>query len=310
VIIYLKMNIHILIVDDDEAIRGLVHEMIGKVGYKSIAVASGEEAFEVLKNKNIDVVVTDIKMPGMDGLELTDRIKSDYDTDVIVMTGYADDYSYEEAVCRGASDFIFKPFRFEELVLRLNRVLRERQLAHERDETLEELKNLAITDGLTKLYNSRQFYIQMEIEVDRANRYHHPLSLLLLDLDFLKPYNDLYGHLEGDKVLARFGKIIRSRLRKMDSGYRYGGDEFTVILPSTKGDEALVVAERIRAAMEQEKFFPNPGKAISLTASIGATEYRRKEEVSSFISRADRTMYISKQKGGNLITSLFSEDSP
>jgi len=310
VIIYLKMNIHILIVDDDEAIRGLVHEMIGKVGYKSIAVASGEEAFEVLKNKNIDVVVTDIKMPGMDGLELTDRIKSDYDTDVIVMTGYADDYSYEEAVCRGASDFIFKPFRFEELVLRLNRVLRERQLAHERDETLEELKNLAITDGLTKLYNSRQFYIQMEIEVDRANRYHHPLSLLLLDLDFLKPYNDLYGHLEGDKVLARFGKIIRSRLRKMDSGYRYGGDEFTVILPSTKGDEALVVAERIRAAMEQEKFFPNPGKAISLTASIGATEYRRKEEVASFISRADRTMYISKQKGGNLITSLFSEDSP
>ena len=148
----------------------------------------------------------------------------------------------------------------------------------------------------------------MEIEVDRANRYHHPLSLLLLDLDFLKPYNDLHGHLEGDKVLARFGKIIRSRLRKMDSGYRYGGDEFTVILPSTKGDEALVVAERIRTAMEQEKFFPNPGKSVSLTVSIGATEYRRKEEVSSFIYRADQTMYISKQKGGNLITSLFSED--
>ena len=302
------MNIHILIVDDDEVIRGLVHEMIGKTGYKSIAVSSAEEAFDVLKNKNIDVVITDIKMPGMDGLELTDRIKRDYDSDVIVMTGYADDYSYEEAVCRGANDFIFKPFRLEELVLRLNRVLRERKLARERDETLAELKNLAITDGLTQLYNSRQFYLQLEIEVDRANRYHHPLSLLLLDLDFLKPYNDLHGHLEGDKVLARFGKIIRSRLRKMDSGYRYGGDEFTVILPSTKGDEALVVAERIRAAMEQEKFFPNPGKAISLTASIGATEYRRKEEVSSFISRADRTMYISKQKGGNLITSLFSED--
>jgi diguanylate cyclase (GGDEF)-like protein len=303
------MDVYILIVDDDEVIRALVHEMMGKAGYKSIAVSGAEEAFEVLEKENIDVVITDIKMPGMDGLELTDRIKRDYDSDVIVMTGYADDYSYEEAVCRGASDFIFKPFRLKELILRLNRVLRERKIARERDETLEELKNLAITDGLTKLYNSRQFYIQLEIEVDRANRYHHPLSLLLLDLDFLKPYNDLYGHLEGDKVLARFGMIIRSRLRKMDSGYRYGGDEFTVILPSTKGDEALVVAERIRTALEQEKFFPNPGKSVSLTVSIGATEYRRKEEVSSFIYRADQTMYISKQKGGNLITSLFSEDS-
>ena len=303
----MKMDVYILIVDDDEVIRALVNEMMGKAGYKSIAVSGAEEAFYVLENENIDVVITDIKMPGMDGLELTDRIKRDYDSDVIVMTGYADDYSYEEAICRGASDFIFKPFRLNELVLRLNRVLRERKIARERDDTLQELKNLAITDGLTKLYNSRQFYIQLEIEVDRANRYHHPLSLLLLDIDSLKPHNDLHGHLEGDKVLARFGKIIRSRLRKMDSGYRYGGDEFTVILPSTKGDEALVVAERIRAAMEQEKFFPNPGKAISLTASIGATEYRRKEELTSFISRADRTMYISKQKGGNLITSLFSE---
>jgi diguanylate cyclase (GGDEF)-like protein len=302
------MDVNILIVDDDEVIRALVNEMMGKAGYKSIAVSGAEEAFYVLENENIDVVITDIKMPGMDGLELTDRIKRDYDSDVIVMTGYADDYSYEEAVCRGASDFIFKPFRLNELVLRLNRVLRERKIARERDETLEELKNLAITDGLTKLYNSRQFYIQLEIEVDRANRYHHPLSLLLLDLDFLKPYNDLHGHLEGDKVLARFGKIIRSRLRKMDSGYRYGGDEFTVILPSTKGDEALVVADRIRTAIEQEKFFPNPGKGVSMTVSIGATEYRRKEEVSSFIYRADQTMYISKQKGGNLITSLFSED--
>jgi len=303
------MDADILIVDDDDAIRDSMHEIIKNAGYKSFLASSAEEALELLTKVKIDVVITDIMMPGMNGLELTDRIKHEYDTGVIVMTGYGGEYSYEEAIYKGASDFVLKPIRFEELLLRLKRVLNERQLARERDEMVDRLKQLAITDGLTKLYNSRHFYTQLEMEVDRANRYSHPLSLLLLDIDHLKPYNDTFGHLEGDNVLAKFGRIIRSRLRKMDSAYRYGGDEFTVILPATKGDEAIIVAERIRSALKTEPFSPNPDKEIFLTVSIGATEYIAEEGLNSFVQRVDKNMYISKQTGGNIVSFLIPEDS-
>ena len=117
-------------------------------------------------------------------------------------------------------------------------MLNERQLTQERIRMMEKLQKLAITDGLTKLYNSRSFYSQLELEVDRFNRYRHPLSLLLLDIDHFKNYNDTYGHLEGDKVLVRFSQIIKSCLRANDSAYRYGGEEFTVILPETGGEKA------------------------------------------------------------------------
>jgi diguanylate cyclase (GGDEF)-like protein len=172
---------------------------------------------------------------------------------------------------------------------------------------MEKLQKLAVTDGLTKLYNSRSFYTQLETEVDRFNRYKHPLALLLLDLDHFKDYNDSYGHLEGDKVLVRFSQIIKSCLRANDTAYRYGGEEFTVILPETGGEEAGLVAQRIRAALEDERFAPINGKEVKITISIGVTEYQPKEELSSFIQRADRAMYRSKQKGRNLVSALYAD---
>jgi PleD family two-component response regulator len=143
---------------------------------------------------------------------------------------------------------------------------------------MEKLQKLAITDGLTKLHNSRSFYSQIEVEVDRFNRYKHPLSLLLLDIDHFKHYNDTFGHLEGDKVLVRISQIIRSCLRKLDTAYRYGGEEFTVILPETTCEE-----------------------------SIGVTQYSPEEELSAFIQRADKAMYSSKQNGRNKVTALIPE---
>lgn len=303
------MNASILIVDDDEAIRDSLCALLKTSGYNVFAVQSAKAALEFFKTASIDLVLTDIKMPEMDGLQLTERIKKNHPADVIVMTGFAEDYSYEEAIKKGASDFLFKPIRLEELRLRIMRVLNERQMTQERDEMLDQLKELAITDGLTKLYNSRYFYNQLEIEIDRANRYGHPLSMLLMDVDNLKPHNDTYGHIEGDKVLAEFGRIIGSCLRKMDSAYRYGGDEFTVILPDTKGQEALVVAERIRFSIAKKKFVPLPGKEISLSMSIGVAEFAAKEEMEIFIKRADMNMYGSKRKGGNIVTSDFSDES-
>ena len=223
-------------------------EYIANAGFSTLAASSAEEALELIKKNNFAVVITDIRLPGLGGLELTKVIKQKNGSDVIVVTGYSDDYSYEEAINIGASDFVIKPVRLEELLLRLRRVLKERQLSTERTRMMQKLQKLATTDGLTKLYNSRSFYSQLELEVDRYNRYKHPLSLLLLDIDNFKEFNDNFGHLEGDKVLVRFSQIIKSCLRTNDSAYRYGGEEFTVILPETNGDEAKTVAQRIRSS--------------------------------------------------------------
>ncbi|MBC2694761.1 MAG: diguanylate cyclase [Desulfobacteraceae bacterium] len=302
------MDTRVLIVEDDPCIRNSIHEFIGMAGYKSFEASSAEEALEILKTNTINVVITDIKLPGINGFELTELIKNNYDTDVIVMTAYIDNYSYEEAINKGASDFVSKPIRFEELLLRLKRVLKERQITKERVLMLKRLQELAITDGLTKLYNSRWFYKQMDSEIDRTKRYNHPLTLLFMDIDHFKHYNDTYGHLEGDKVLARFGKAIKTCLRKMDTAYRYGGEEFTVILPETSKDEVVTVAKRIKNAIQNEKFSPQSGKSISITMSIGVTQYCPDEKISAFVQRADKAMYLSKQRGRNQISTLFSDE--
>ena len=303
------MGEHILIVEDDDAIRNSIHEFFAESDYNAFSTPSAEEALEIIKSGTIQIVITDIMLPGKDGLQLTSQIKQNYDIDVIVMTGYSENYSYEEAINKGASDLVFKPFRLEELLLRLKRVLKERRLTKERNRILSKLENLAITDGLTKLYNLRHFYHLLEIEIDRCRRYGHPLALLLLDIDNFKVYNDTYGHLEGDKVLVRIAQIIQSCLRTMDTAFRYGGEEFTVILPETTAEEANNVAHRIRTAVEFENFFPEPENVVTVTISIGVTEYHNKESLSAFIKRADQAMYLSKEKGRNAISSLFAESS-
>ena len=297
----------ILIIDDDAGVRDSMQEFIKDSGYDIYTASSAEEALELLKSEIVDVVITDIMLTGMDGLELTDLIKHNYDIDVIVMTGYSEKFSYEDAINKGASDLVFKPVRYRELMLRLKRVLKERQLSIDRAKMLKTLEKLAITDGLTRLYNLRHFYKQLELEIDRCNRYGHSLALLLLDIDHFKKCNDTYGHLEGDKVLIKLGQIIKVCLRTMDSAYRYGGEEFTIILPETTGKEANNVAERISASVESERFSTEAGEDFSITISIGVTEYFKEEQLSTFIHRADQAMYKSKAKGRNRISFLASE---
>jgi diguanylate cyclase (GGDEF)-like protein len=307
VMVQSKNEASILIVDDEVGVRDSMQEFIEMAGFKPAIASSAEEAIELIGSNSIQVIITDIMLPGMGGLELTRLVKKEYDADVIVMTGYSGDYSYEEAINMGASDFVIKPVRLEELLLRLKRVLKERDLTQERVRMMEKLQKLAITDGLTKLHNSRSFYSQIEVEVDRFNRYKHPLSLLLLDIDHFKHYNDTFGHLEGDKVLVRISEIIRSCLRKLDTAYRYGGEEFTVILPETTCEEASNVAERIRNAVKAEKFDPDTKDDLIITISIGVTQYSPEEELSAFIQRADKAMYSSKQDGRNKVTALIPE---
>jgi len=289
----------VLVVDDEADVRTTLCEIIHQVGYVCSGAESAESALEFMEDQDVDVVITDIRMSGLDGFALTEIVKEKYDADVIIITGYGGEFSYEEAMEKGASDFTLKPVRPRELITRLKRVLRERRLVAERRQMEEQLRQLTVTDDLTKLHNSRHFFNQLQSETARADRYGHALSLLLMDVDGFKGYNDTYGHLEGDKVLGKLGKVIQGCMRKNDSGYRYGGDEFTVILPETRGPEAMRVAERIRKGFRAVRFSPTPGTQIDASVSIGIAEYKADEGMTEFAKRADEAMYRAKRQGGN-----------
>jgi len=158
-------------------------------------------------------------------------------------------------------------------------------------------RELSTIDGLTQLYNSRHFYHQLKIEIERADRYGHPLTLLLFDLDNFKAFNDTYGHIEGDRVLSGLGRVVKSCLRQTDSAYRYGGEEFTVLLPMTSGTDGAVTAERIRTEFRKENIAPSPGQDVHMTVSIGVAQYKPQEEMQAFVHRVDQLMYQAKKNG-------------
>ena len=158
-------------------------------------------------------------------------------------------------------------------------------------------RELSIIDDLTQLYNSRHFSFQLKIEIDRSNRYRHPLTLLLLDLDNFKHFNDTYGHVEGDQVLMRLGQVVKRCLRETDFAYRYGGEEFTILLPMTTSKDGAVTAERIRTEFKKETFSPAPGQDVHKTVSIGLAQYRPQEEMKAFVHRVDQLMYQGKKNG-------------
>ena len=296
------MRPKILVVEDDTAIRELIHMFLEKSGFESFTAISAEAGLDILKSQEIGIVLTDVQLPGMNGLELTKIIRENYNADVIIMTGYSLDYTIEESMAQGASDLIIKPIRLEDLLLRINVVLKNRSEKKENSRKLEELTNLTIRDDLTGLFNSRQFYSHIAQEVDRSNRYFRPLSLILMDIDNFKLLNDTYGHLFGDKILSGMGEIIKSAIRMQDTAYRYAGDEFTILLPETELERAIAVAERVRRAIEIETQLLSDPKSLKVTVSIGVVEYLTDEEIKSFVHRADGAMYASKKKGRNIIT--------
>ena len=169
------------------------------------------------------------------------------------------------------------------------------------EETLRDsekrFRELSITDELTGLFNSRFFFEKLRVELDRADRYSKPLSLVLLDIDDFKNYNDKYGHLEGDQVLIEIGQTIQSCMRGADSAYRYGGEEFVMLLPDTRGKGAAILAERVRKKFKTHIFSPKPGEDVHMTISIGVAEYGSGEEKDALIRRADMNMYTAKKKG-------------
>jgi diguanylate cyclase (GGDEF)-like protein/PAS domain S-box-containing protein len=177
----------------------------------------------------------------------------------------------------------------------------QRQIEQELRESEKRYKELSITDDLTKLYNSRHFYTSLQLEMERASRYHRSLALLMIDIDDFKRFNDTHGHQAGDKALAKTGAAIRNALREADSGYRYGGEEFAVILPETVGPGAVELAERIRKELAVMPLSLKAKTRLFITASIGVSELQVKDTLSEFIRRADKNLYAAKTEGKNRV---------
>jgi two-component system, cell cycle response regulator len=272
----------VLIVDDDPYLRETLMKLFEVIGMKSESAVDGLDALNMLKDMEYTIVLTDMKMPGIDGMELINKICAESDVNIIAMTGYSEGYNYVDVINAGASDFIKKPFGIEELEAKIRRLITERNLR-------KELNRLSITDSWTDLYNQRHFYSRLQEEVVRAQRQKHPLSLILLDLNSFKTYNDQYGHLAGDEVLRKAGEIIRSCIRdKVDSGYRYGGDEFAIILIDADDSIAREIGLRI------ENAFVIDGE---ITVSIGYSRFSEGMTVKDLVAEADEDLY--RVKNGN-----------
>ena len=177
-------------------------------------------------------------------------------------------------------------------------------------ESEQRYRELSIIDDLTQLYNSRHFYFQLKSETERSNRYGQPLTLLLLDLDNFKHFNDTYGHVEGDQVLRRLGQVVKRCLRETDSAYRYGGEEFTIVLPMTTSADGAITAERIRTEFKKETFSPVSGQEVHMTVSIGLAQYRPQEDMKVFVHRVDQLMYQGKKEGKDRVCSESSPQEP
>ncbi len=160
---------------------------------------------------------------------------------------------------------------------------------------------LSIIDDLTQLYNSRHFYAQLKKEIERSSRYGQPLTIMLLDLDRFKAFNDTYGHVEGDNLLSQLGRVIKKCLRETDSAYRYGGEEFTIILPMTTSYEGIVIAQRIQNELRKEPLAALPDREMFVTVSIGCSQYKPKEDMKDFVRRVDQLMYQAKESGRDRI---------
>ena len=179
----------------------------------------------------------------------------------------------------------------------------------ERKKAEAELQRLVITDNLTGLFNQKYFYDVITKEIERAKRHNRPLSMLLLDIDFFKDFNDKYGHWEGDFVLKTIGNIILNSVRDIDMAFRYGGEEFSVLLPETRSPDAIVVAERIRRTVATTEFFPftldGHPEIVTKTVSIGITEFHPHDDMKSFVIRTDNAMYQAKKSGRNRLVHLI-----
>lgn len=284
----------ILIVDDDPLVLELLGLSINSFGFDFVAARNGREAMAILQTQKFELVITDMIMPEIDGMQLLEHVKKNHPhTDVIVVTGYTGTFSYMDVIRAGASDFISKPFNSDELEAKINRIIREHQL-------IRKLEHLSNCDPLTELYNRRYFDRKIREEVHRAQRQSYPLFLTMLDVDNFKYYNDKYGHQRGDQLLIAIGAILHKCTRAdVDLLFRYGGDEFSIITPHITHEQVAKVGERI-IKYYADNNFDNSGLSLGI-AEFSPRTGNREEDIHNLITQADQALYQAKGTGRNRI---------
>jgi len=328
----------ILVVDDEPSVLKAL-ERTFKFTYRVFKATSGEEALKIFKeNKNdISLVIADQRMPSMSGIVLLEKIRSiKPETIKIMLTAYTEISDIIDSINRcDLYHYITKPWEDVNIRLVVARAIEsyERAMAikehsselenlnikleeanknlsikvEQRTKALKrvnkELEKLAITDPLTGVSNRRYFVERLKKEFNRAKRYSHDLSLIMIDIDHFKKFNDVHGHLLGDSVLVELSSIFNSNVRTTDFVSRYGGEEFVLTLPETDKGGALEIAERIRKSVEKHNF-PHSLKAKTgkITVSTGISSYPEDAStIRNLMEKADKAMYMAKNGGRNKI---------
>jgi diguanylate cyclase (GGDEF)-like protein len=301
---------NILLVDNDEESKIFMKSiLLDNKSYSVMEASNGEEAIEVIKQSEIDLVVTAIQMPITDGVSLLQIIRKNYiSLPVVVLARFGNDDGVR-SLEHGADDCIYLPFQEEEFKFRIARSLRFRKLTKLREMLIEQNRELwgkAITDNLTGLYNRNYFDDVFVMEFERARRYQSHLGCIIIDVDHFKNVNDLYGHLMGDQVLRELGALVKETFRKVDITARYGGEEYALLLPETVPEGIYFVCERFRKLVAEHPFASKQrGEQgpIPITISLGAAHYPDEKmfSASDMLRVADDMLYKAKREGRNRV---------
>src|SRR5919112_2537842 len=296
----------ILVADDEPVNLALIKRRLEWEEYRVETAEDGGQAVEAAKRLLPDLIMLDVMMPVLDGLQACRLLKEDpstRDIPVIFLSALDDTDTKVSGLSLGANDYISKPFRVEELLARVAvaiRLKRERDLLQEDAEDqrrrAEAAREMSMTDALTGLLNRYGLQRALQRELSDARRYARALSCLLLDIDFFKSVNDTHGHAAGDAALMQAARVLTESVRGSDVVCRYGGEEFLVLAPETDARGAHSLAEKIRLAVSS-RLFGDGGRAFALTLSAGVAELRPGESGNDMIARADLALYQAKQRG-------------
>ncbi len=293
----------ILIIDDAPQNLKVVGNMLNEVGYRTTFATNGKQALERVKTTEFDLILLDLMMPEMNGLEVCKRFKSEPDYQeipIIFLTASHEQEPLITAFELGAVDYITKPFNKPELLARVKTHLMLKHTTHELKRALAEVESLARIDPLTFVLNRRTFLELAQQEFERVSRYGSTFSMLILDVDHFKRINDTYGHLLGDRALVTLASVITDSVRSIDTVGRYGGEEFLVLLPDTYPSQALISADRIRSSIA-ERLILTEKEIFQMTVSIGVATYEKNDQgIFDVLQRADNKLYEAKAQGRNI----------
>jgi diguanylate cyclase (GGDEF)-like protein len=304
----------ILVADDHDATRLILEAAVRSLGHDCVAAKDGEEAWQLFQNVDVDAVISDRMMPGMDGIELCRRIRANSRaayTYFIFLTGFDEKTEVIHGMEAGADDYLIKPLDVDELKVRLwvaGRVTSIHKKLFQQSAELERLNHqlfeLSRADPLTKLGNRLRLREDLEVICARVKRYGGTYCAVMCDVDFFKDYNDTNGHLAGDDVLCTVAQTLISTSRDGDQAYRYGGEEFLVLLPEQSAESGLVAAERYRQAVE-ELAIPHLAstvkRIVTISAGVASLSQLEAKSAETWLNEADAALYRAKQLGRNRV---------